>query len=463
MLALYAGLLPHSLTLHIANTNFLQCRKPTADELWISRYHGAQSYKPTDTKDIMRSVVTLQTMRNQLSALDNPPLAEKLMVLHFDYMMLMCLNAATPGKKNIQDEIEHRFPDYAEQFESMARELRRVRLSTAGPSSPSTVDETIPTATRDMINSMVVDPKNVSGNDKIAGWADAKKCIRNAVFLGEALPHLTDIGYGWKGFLLYGPPGTGKTQLAMSIAAEGKCKVFHVMCSSIVDKYLGASERNVRAHFKIAQENTPSVIFIDEVDALFSVRETRSAEASTQRLKSEFLSALTMCTKTVVIGATNLPWALDPAFLRRFDRHIHVGLPDLAERVEIFKIKLSICLHALTDSDFEELAESSDGFTGNTIREAVAQEWNAMYEKIESATHFRTASLNGREVYCPCPDGHPEARTVSFGSISDRLYPEPITKAGLLSAMESLQRTAAMAKAGEEKHLRWTHEMFQEL
>ena len=336
---------------------------------------------------------------------------------------------------------------------------------TDGPrsTSPPVIDESIPAATRDMINSLLVDSRNVSGHDKIAGSTDAKEDIRNAVFLGEVLPHLADIEYGWKGILLHGPPGTGKTQLALSIAAEGKCKVFHVLSSSIVDKYLGATERNVRALFRMAQENTPSVIFIDEVDALFSVRETSHAEASTQRLKSEFLSALTMYTKVVVIGATNLPWALDSAFLRRFDRHIHVGLPTLAERVEILKLKLSICLHELKDADFDMLARHCDGFTGDTIRQAVAQEWNAMYKKIKTATHFRKASLNGQEVYCTCPDSYPEAEKVDIKTISDRLYPEPITKDGLLSAMKSLQRTVAMTKAGEEKHIRWSHEMFQEL
>ena len=336
---------------------------------------------------------------------------------------------------------------------------------TDGPRSTSLppIDESIPAATRDMINPLLVDAKSVSGHDKIAGCADAKEDTRNAVFLGEVLPHLADIEYGWKGILLHGPPGTGKTQLALSIAAEGKRKVFHVLSSSIVDKYLGATERNVRALFKIAQENTPSVIFIDEVDALFSVRETRHAEASIQRLKSEFLSALTMYTKVVVIGATNLPWALDSAFLRRFDRHIHVGLPSFDQRVEILKLKLSICLHELKDADFELLARYCDGFTGDTIRQAVAQEWNAMYKKIRTATHFRKASLNGKEVYCSCSDSHPEAENVSFRAISNRLYPEPITKDGLRSAMTSLQRTVAMTKAEEEKHIRWSHKMFQEL
>ena len=414
----------------------------------------------------MRTVLTLQTMRDQFNDVDNLQVAQKLMVLHFDYIMLMCLNGAIPGKKDVRDEIQHRFPDYEEQFGSLAEELRRMRPGlNEGPISTSlpAIDESIPAATRDMINSLLVDAGSVAGHDKVAGCADAKEDIRSAVFLGEVLPHLADIEFGWKGILLHGPPGTGKTQLALSLAAEDKRKVFHVLSSSIVDKYLGATERNVRALFRIAQENTPSVIFIDEVDALFSVRETRHAEASTQRLKSEFLSALTTYTKVVVIGATNLPWALDPAFLRRFDRHIHIGLPSLSERIEILKLKLSICLHELKDADFEMLATYCDGFTGNAIRQAVAQEWNAMYKKIRTATHFRKASLNGQEVYCTCPSSHPQAENVSLGAISDRLYPEPITKDGLLSAMTSLQRTVAMNRAGEEKHVRWSQEMFQEL
>ena len=408
-------------------------------------------------------------MRDHVNDVDNPPLAQKRMVLHFDYMMLMCLDGAKAVRKDGIAEIKYRFPAYEEQFESLAEELRRMRSSkddhrsTFKIQTPLAIDEPIPTATRDMLKSLLVDAKSVFGHDKIAGYADAKEDIRNAVFLGEVLPHLADIEYGWKGILLHGPPGTGKTQLALSVAAEGKCNVFHVLSSSIVDKYLGATERNVRALFKIAQENHPSVIFIDEVDALFSVRETRQAEASTQRLKSEFLSALTMSTKVVVIGATNLPWALDSAFLRRFDRHIHIGLPNLAERYEILKLKLSICLHELENDDFEELAGYCDGFTGDTIRQAVAQEWNAMYKKIRKATHFRKASLNGQEVYCTCLDSHPAAEKVGFEAISNRLYPEPITKVGLRSAIESLQRTVALTTAGEEKHVRWRHEMFQEL
>lgn len=165
-------------------------------------------------------------------------------------------------------------------------------------------DYTIPEETRAVIDAIRVNP--VAAGKEIAGCDAVKEDIENAVFLSE-LPHLAELEYGWKGILLYGPPGTGKTQLTPSIA--NRCTVYHVHPSSIIDKYVGATERNIRALFTIAQENKPSVVFIDEVDALFSVRESKHAEASTQRLKSEFLSALTM-TKVVVIGATNLPWAL---------------------------------------------------------------------------------------------------------------------------------------------------------
>ena len=110
-----------------ANTHLIQCRSPTADELWASRYHEARTHKPTDNRSIMRSVFTLQTMRDQFNDVDNPQLAQKLMVLHFDYIMLMCLNGATPGKKDVQEEINHRFPNYEEQFESLAGKLRRMQ------------------------------------------------------------------------------------------------------------------------------------------------------------------------------------------------------------------------------------------------------------------------------------------------------------------------------------------------
>lgn len=209
----------------------------------------------------------------------------------------------------------------------------------------------------------------------------------------------------------------------------------------------------------LSQENKPSVVFIDEVDALFSVRESKHAEASTQRLKSEFLSALTM-TKVVVIGATNLPWALDTAFLRRFDRHIHVGLPNLEERVEILRLKLSVCLHNV--DDLEGLAHLCDGFAGDTIKQAVALVWNAMYKKIRGASHFRKVMLNGREVYCACTAHQEGAERLGLAAVADRVYPEHITRAGLEAAILSLQRTVGLAKADDEKHLRWSREMFQE-
>ena len=78
----------------------------------------------------MRSVLTLQTMRDQFNDIDNAQLAQKLMVMHFDYIMLMCLNGAVPGKKDVRDEIKYRFPDYEEQFESIAGVLRSTRCRT---------------------------------------------------------------------------------------------------------------------------------------------------------------------------------------------------------------------------------------------------------------------------------------------------------------------------------------------
>ena len=298
---------------------------------------------------------------------------------------------------------------------------------------------------------------------KLAGCQSAKEDIESAVFMGVALPHLVEHEFGWKGILLHGPPGTGKTQLALCVASDPTCTVYHIRSSNIVDKYLGATEKNIRALFTIAQETTPSVIFIDEADAFFSVRESRHAEANTQRLKSEFLSAMTTYSKVVVIGATNLPWALDSAFLRRFDRHVHVGLPSLSERIEILRLKLSECLHEIPESGFNALAEMCDGFTGDTIKQAVGSEWTSMYKKIKGASHFRQVSLNGRQVFCTCSDTHPEAQKLDMKTVATSLYPEHITYDGLVAAIKTQQPRVAIAKAEEQKHLRWGKEIFQEL
>jgi vacuolar protein-sorting-associated protein 4 len=164
---------------------------------------------------------------------------------------------------------------------------------------------------------------NVKWED-VAGLEQAKDALKEAVILPIKFPHLF-VGKRtpWRGILMYGPPGTGKSFLAKAVATEAKSTFFAVSSSDLVSKWMGESERLVKQLFTMARENKPAIIFIDEVDSLCGTRGEGESEAS-RRIKTEFLVQMqgvgTDDTGVLVLGATNLPWALDMAIKRRFEK-----------------------------------------------------------------------------------------------------------------------------------------------
>ena len=237
-----------------------------------------------------------------------------------------------------------------------------------------------------------------------------------------------------RGVLLYGPPGTGKTVIARAVANETDAWFTHISGPEIIGKFYGESEERLRKIFEEAQDRAPSIIFIDEIDAIAPKREDMGGEKQVERRVVAQLLALMDGLKSrgqlIVIGATNIPNSLDPALRRpgRFDREISIPTPDRNGRLEILRIHTR-GMPLSDDVDLKRIADLSHGFVGADL-EALAKEaamscvrdilpyvdfhtQEIPYERIAglevSMRHFMNALLETepsatREVFVEIPD-----------------------------------------------------------
>src|SRR3990170_2329761 len=170
-----------------------------------------------------------------------------------------------------------------------------------------------------------------------------------------------------KGVLLHGPPGCGKTLLARAVANESEANFYSINGPEIMSKFYGESEARLREIFQQAQQNSPSIIFIDELDAIAPKREEVTGEVE-RRVVAQLLALMDGLSgrgNVIVIGATNRPGALDPALRRpgRFDREVEIGVPDKPGRYEILQIHTR-GMPLAQDVDLKRLSEMSHGYTG---------------------------------------------------------------------------------------------------
>ena len=205
--------------------------------------------------------------------------------------------------------------------------------------------------------------------DDVGGLRDEVRKVREMIELPLRHPELFErVGVeAPKGVLLHGPPGTGKTLLAKAVASETNANFHSISGPEIMSKFYGQSEENLRDIFKQAEENAPSIVFIDELDSIAPKRDEVSGEVE-RRVVAQLLAlmdGLQARGKVVVIGATNRPNALDPAIRRpgRFDREIEIGIPDRDGRLEILQIHMR-GMPLAKDVDLDELANVTHGYAG---------------------------------------------------------------------------------------------------
>ena len=240
---------------------------------------------------------------------------------------------------------------------------------------------------------VLTEKPNVTWDD-VAGLDAAKDALKEAVILPVRFPQFfTGKRKPWNGFLLYGPPGTGKSYLAKAVATEADSTFFSVSSSDLVSKWMGESEKLVSQLFQMARASAPSIIFIDEVDSLCSARGEGESEAA-RRIKTEFLVQMQGVGhegqgKVLILGATNMPYQLDQAVRRRFDKRIYIPLPEADARAGMFKIHLGSTPHTMTDADFRALADKTEGFSGSDIAVCVKDVLFEPVRKTQDACFFR--------------------------------------------------------------------------
>ncbi|KAL3618041.1 hypothetical protein CASFOL_038362 [Castilleja foliolosa] len=224
--------------------------------------------------------------------------------------------------------------------------------------------------------SSVISPDDIGVKfDDVGALETVKKALDELVILPMKKPGLFSRGNlsrPCRGLLLFGPPGTGKTLIAKAVASEAGAHFINVTASSIKDCYYGEDEKLARALFSLARKLAPAVIFIDEIDSLLGARGGRTEHEATRSLRNEIMLSWDGLTskeseRVLVLGATNRPFDIDDAVIRRMPRRVYVGLPDLENRSKILKVHLA--KEELEPGfSLEQLAAATEGYSGSDLK-----------------------------------------------------------------------------------------------
>ena len=322
----------------------------------------APGHRPASTRtqsqaSASRSTATSSTKRHQAPPKTTAPVARS--------------NSGTGTKARAQPEDQSDESDISEdEMDKWLTEARKKVKKIKG------IDEN---AAENIFNEVVVKGDPVYWDD-IAGLEKAKTSLKETVVYPFLRPDLfSGLREPAQGMLLFGPPGTGKTMLARAVAQESNSTFFSISASSLTSKFLGESEKLVRALFLMARALAPSIIFVDEIDSLLSARSDSGEHETSRRIKTEFLvqwSALQHAaagkdhddvSRVLVLAATNLPWVIDEAARRRFVRRQYIPLPEAETRKHHLEKLLSRQKNDLSEKEKAKLVKLTDGFSGSDL------------------------------------------------------------------------------------------------
>ncbi|PAV82643.1 hypothetical protein WR25_10335 [Diploscapter pachys] len=356
-----------------------------------------------------------------------------------------------------------KYIDRADQIKKYLEDAKNKKLAKENKTGDESDDDNKKKLQDKLSGAIMIERPNIKWSD-IAGLETAKEALEEAVIVPIKFPQLfTGTRKPWKGILLFGPPGTGKSYIAKAVATEASNSTFFSMSSSdLMSKWLGESEKLVKQLFTLAREHKPSIIFIDEIDSLCSARSDSESE-SARRIKTEFMIQMQGVgvdnDKVLVLGATNIPWVLDAAIRRRFEKRIYIPLPDFHSRFEMFKLSVEKNQHTLTEQDYRYLSERTEGYSGYdisvVIQDALMQPVRIFikakhFKKVSAPSHKNPAILD-HNMWTPCSPEDPQAKRMSWLDLEgDSLAVPPLT---LRDIEESLFTTKPTVNAADLEKL----------
>ena len=264
---------------------------------------------------------------------------------------------------------------YQERIKALQGSVSRVEMQVESTNGGDGGEAATGTSGTPSGTELVVTEKPEVSWGEVVGLDLAKKAVKEAIVYPVQRPDLFPLGWP-RGILFFGPPGCGKTLLAAAVATEIDANFYSIDAASIMSKWLGEAEQNVSKPFGSARrssnEGKPAIVFVDELDSLMGAH---SNEVGGEiRVRNQFLKEMDGIVDkgkklhVYVIGATNKPWDLDWAFIRRFQKRILVPLPDHHTRLMMLKLYTgNLAIHS--DVDLHELARLSEGFSGSDIRD----------------------------------------------------------------------------------------------